>query len=199
MPSEQPAGRTTNSNTGLPGLRAGVTMKPPMMTRTTLKLWFGGGGVLATWLAVSPNHGQPPAASTSALEQPAQAPQATAESLNAQADRLRDRTATLMRPPTRNPFQFKSRRSAEPSGSTVARVEEQAIAPVPVPPLPALKLAGIAHQAGRRTAILSNDGEIYLAGDGDSVAGRYTIIKVDPEAVLMRDESGAERRLVLPQ
>ena len=29
------------------------------MTRTTLKaLWFGGGGVLATWFAVSPNTGR---------------------------------------------------------------------------------------------------------------------------------------------
>ena len=33
-----------------------------MMTRTTLKaLWVGGGGILATWIAVAPNHAVPAA------------------------------------------------------------------------------------------------------------------------------------------
>jgi hypothetical protein len=48
-------------------------------------------------------------------------------------------------------------------------------------------------------AIVTGDGQIYVAGEGESVAGRYTVIKVDPEAVLLRDAEGQEQRLILPQ
>jgi hypothetical protein len=40
---------------------------------------------------------------------------------------------------------------------------------------------------------------VYLVGEGDSVAGRYTVVTIDPEAVLLRDAAGVEQRLVLPQ
>ena len=50
-----------------------------------------------------------------------------------------------------------------------------------------LKLSGIAQKAGKRTAIISGDGQVYLVGEGDSVAGRYTVVTIDPEAVLLRD------------
>ena len=66
-----------------------------MMTRTTLKaLWVGGGGILATWLAVSPNHGVPATPPAAAVRRPASAAEPTAEELNVQAARLRDRTAS---------------------------------------------------------------------------------------------------------
>ena len=67
MLSEQPAGRTGNTNTGLPAAPRGgsavLRMKVEMTTRSTLKaLWVGGRRVLATWLAVAPNPGPPAAA-----------------------------------------------------------------------------------------------------------------------------------------
>jgi hypothetical protein len=174
-----------------------------VMTRTTLKaLWVGGGGVLATWLAVSPN-GVPTTSPATADRRPASASGPTAEELNAQATRLRNRTTALaLRPSTRNPFKFSSPKSvARSSGGREPAVQSPATTPqIPVAPLgPVPRLSGIARKAGARTAIISVGEQIYLAGEGDSVAGRFTVVTVDPEAVLLRDDAGAEQRLVLPQ
>ena len=172
-----------------------------MMTRTTLKaLWFGGGTVLATWLAVSPNQGVRPASPALSSQPPTAATQPSAEHLNAQAERLRERTAAAgLRESTRNPFQFTSK----PAGSGV--VPDQVIQPmvmtppIPAPPPPMLTLAGVAQKAGKRTAIINSNGQIYLAGEGDSFGGHFTVIKIDPSTVLIRDDAGAEQRLILPQ
>ena len=73
-------------------------------------------------------------------------------------------------------------------------------APMPVmPPPPMLTLSGVAQKAGKRMAIISSGGQIYLAGEGATFAGRFTVIKIDPSTVLIRDDAGAEQRLVLPQ
>jgi hypothetical protein len=174
------------------------------MTRTTLRaLWFGGGGILATWLAVSPDQGVPTTSPAAAVRRPASASGPTADELNAQAARLRERTeAVTLRPSTRNPFRFSSPKSAARSSTPRERAAQSAAiegAMPAAPPAPALKLSGIARKAGTRTAILSGDGQVYLVGVGDSVAGRYTVVTIDPEAVLLRDAAGVEQRLVLPQ
>ncbi|HEY0284374.1 MAG TPA: hypothetical protein VGC23_03230 [Vicinamibacterales bacterium] len=175
-----------------------------MMTRSTLKaLWFGGGGIVATWLAVTPNNGTSTTNPPAAVRRSASANAPTAEELNAQATRLRNRTtAVTLRPSTRNPFRFSSPKSA--ARSSVAReagvqplVTERQIPAAPVGPL--LKLSGLAQNAGKRTAIISVGEQIYLAGEGDPVAGRFTVVTINPEAVLLRDASGTEQRLVLPQ
>jgi hypothetical protein len=169
------------------------------MTRTTLKaLWVGGGGILATWLAVSPNSGVPAASPARGVQSQAFANQP--EELNTQAARLRDRReAPALRPSTRNPFRFNSPRPApQPNRERAVEAAVEPAAPaVPAPPL--LTLSGVAQTAGKRTAIIIGNGQIYLVGEGDSVAGLYTVAKVDPEAVLLRDASGAEQRLILPQ
>lgn len=172
-----------------------------MMTRTTLKaLWFGGGGILATWLAVSPNHGVPASSQATSVAQPSASAAPNAEQLTAQADRLRERTAAAgLRETTRNPFQF-TRRS---SGARASQPDVQPMSALPAlpmaPPPPELTLSGVAERAGKRTAIISSGSQIYLASEGDSVAGRYTIVKIDPSTVLVRDADGAERRVSLPQ
>ena len=171
------------------------------MTRTTLKaLWFGGGGILATWLAVSPNTAVSTTPAATAVRRPAPQKEPTADELNSLAARLRKRSeAVAPTPSTRNPFRYRSKSSA-----TKVRRENSApsifVAPIPVaPPGPVLKLSGVAQKAGKRTAILSGDGQVYLVGEGDSVTGRYTVVTIDPEAVLLRDAAGVEQRLVLPQ
>jgi hypothetical protein len=173
------------------------------MTRTTFKaLWVGGGGVLATWLAVSPT-GVPTTSPATADRRPASASGPTAEELNAQATRLRNRTAAVtLRPSTRNPFKFSSPKSvARSSAGREPAVQSPAIASqIPAAAVgPAPRLSGIARKAGTRTAIISVGEQIYLAGEGDSVAGRFTVVTIDPEAVLLRDDAGVEQRLVLPQ
>ena len=173
-----------------------------MMTRTTLKaLWFGGGGILATWLAVTPNSGTPAASQPAEARRSASATQVTAQELSAQAARLRERTAEVtLRPSTRNPFRFSPPKPAVRSGSQDV-LQPETVEPA-VPPAvmgSTLTLSGLAQNAGRRTAIISGNGQIYLAGEGDSVAGRFIVITIDPEAVLLRESTGAEQRLVLPQ
>ena len=175
-----------------------------MMTRTTLKaLWVGGGGILATWIAVSPNQVVPTTTQQTAVRRPAPAAEPTAEDLNAQATRLRDRSAVVrLRPSTRNPFRYGSTKSSAPQGVSRDRaVAPTTIAPaIPaVPTGPVLKLSGVAQKDGKRTAIIASDTQVYIVGEGDSLAGRYTVIKVDPEAVLLRDAAGVEQRLILPQ
>jgi len=169
------------------------------MTRTTLKaLWVGGGGILATWLAVSPNNGVP--ATSPVTDVRRQALASAPEELNTQVVRLRERRdEARLRESTRNPFRFSSPKPAPQS--TRERVFDAVAQPVePVtPPPPMLTLSGVAQQAGKRTAIISGAGQIYLVGEGDSVAGLYTVVKVDAEAVLLRDAAGAEQRLILPQ
>jgi hypothetical protein len=175
-----------------------------MMTRTTLKaLWVGGGGILATWLAVSPNHRaaatQPAAAARRAA---ASSSESAAEDFTTQATRLRERsTVATLRPSTRDPFRYRAPKPAPRSAAPHEGAAQPApMEPViPTPPSAVLRLSGVAQKAGKRTAIIAGEGQIYLVAEGDSVAGRYTVVKIDPEAVLLRDESGVEQRLVLPQ
>jgi hypothetical protein len=173
------------------------------MTKTTLKaLWVGGGGVLATWLAVTPNQGVPTS------EAPAPRPKAIsdprADMLSAQAEKLRARAnAAGLRPSTRDPFRFaaanRPARAGRP-GNVVAEPSAAAVAPTPPPP--SLTLSGIAEKntpdGVQRTAVITADGQIYLVKNGDSVAGLYTVATIEPDAVVLRDLAGAaDLRLIL--
>jgi hypothetical protein len=173
------------------------------MTKTTLKaLYVGGGGLLATWLAVTPNQGGPTSLNPAA-QQPVVSRELSAQDLNSQVARLRARTASgVLRPSKRNPFRFSSSKSVESAGSRVgSSVVPAVVEPsVPVAP-PPFTLSGVTEKnttAGpRRTAVISHAAQIYLVGEGDSVAGLYTVVAIDAEAVLLRDASGTELRLVL--
>ena len=171
------------------------------MTRTTLKaLWFGGGGIVATWLAVSPNPGVARVSPASTVERPS-APNAL-EELSAQSTRLRERRgAATPNEPTRNPFRFKAPKpapQAEPQRDRQIPAHLDSALPI-APPPPPLTLSGVAQQSGKRTAIITGSGQLYLVAEGDTVAGRYVVVTVDPEAVLLRDADGAEQRLALPR
>ena len=171
-----------------------------MMTRTTLKaLWFGGGGILATWFAVSPNTAVGPVSPPHSVQ--ASAPKAF-EELSAQSTRLRDRRAAAKpHEATRNPFRFNTPRPVTPpAAQRDLEAPPRMESPMPVtPPPPPLTLSGIAQKSGKRTAIITGAGQLYLVAEGDSVAGLYTVVQVDPEAVLLRDAAGTEQRLLLPR
>src|SRR5688572_24711293 len=157
-------------------------MGTAVMTRTTLKaLWLGGGGILATWIAVSPNNGVQTTQPPTAVRRPASQNEPTAEELNSLTARLRNRTgAVAPNPATRNPFRYRSPKSPAAGVPRESSPPLTVIAPpTPVAPAgPALKLSGVAQKAGKRTAILSGDGQIYLAAEGDSVAGHYTVVTI---------------------
>ena len=171
------------------------------MTKSTFKvLWLGGGGLLATWFAVTPSD-TPGKARITVAEHPAAIHEVTADNLLAQEARLREHAGGVpLDSSTRNPFLFGSKKAADasqPSGATPA-----AVAPAAPPPVqPSLNLAGMAErqtpQGVKRTAIISGDGQLYLVTEGEMVAGRYRVITVDSDAVTLRDEGGTELRLVL--
>ena len=171
-----------------------------MMTRTTLKaLWFGGGGVLATWFAVAPNTAVAPLSAPRTVQ--ASAPKAF-EELSVQSTHLRERRAAATpHQTTRNPFRFNTPRPVTPPA---ARRNLEAVpqvdAPTPAtPPQPLLTLSGMAQKSGKRTAIITGAGQLYLVAEGDIVAGLYTVVQIEPEAVVLRDAAGTEQRLLLPR
>ena len=205
MLSGQPAGRTTNTSTALHTHRRGEHAcydESDVITRTTLKaLWVGGGGAIATWLAVAPAE-TPPAAAPSPTVRAVES--SNEDDLNAQAERLRARSSTAtLEPSKRNPFRFNaarpSERAGERSGLPIALPPAQAMPAVPLPP--PLRLAGVTESKVadgiQRMAVLTGSGQIYLAKVGERVGGQFTVVAVEPEAAVLRDETGAESRLLL--
>jgi len=179
-----------------------------VVTRQVLKTLSLGGGALATWLAVVAPHGslQPSAPAAVPVQAVTRAPK-TAD-FDAQAERLLARTrAVTQRASTRNPFRFSAPKSTAPAGLAGTRPGSAVVpaagqSPVPAaPPPPPLTLSGIAEKntptGVRRTAVISGDGQLYLVGVGQAVAGLYTVVSIHPEAVVLRDATGFELRLVL--
>jgi hypothetical protein len=173
-----------------------------VITKTTVKALIAGGGVLATWLAVGPNHSAPVSVAPQA-ERSIATHETTAEEFNAQAKKLREHGGgAQLRPSTRNPFRFgTSRRNGPNSGSAMHAPATIAPAEAAAPPTPNFTLAGIAErntpEGRKRTAVITGAGQLYLVTEGEMVGGRYVVVRVDPEAVLLRDQTGAELNLVL--
>jgi hypothetical protein len=171
-------------------------MTPNMMTKWTLNALLAGGGLLATWFAVTPpapeSHG-----STPALTQTSNTVlQLTADDLNIQETRLREHLAGVpLRPSARNPFRF--------GAVSPSKVPHESVLPAAavVTPSPfggvVLSLSGIFNDNGTRTAIVTGDRQLYLVKQGELVAGRYEVVAVDANAVTLRTDSGTEVRLSL--
>jgi hypothetical protein len=176
-----------------------------VITKSTLKAVIAGGGVLATWFAVGPNQGAP-APVAAPVERAAAAHETAANDLSVLAKKLRERgNAGALRASTRNPFRFGTGKTPPPSAhvSGSSMPPPATIAPsVPMaPPAPSYTLSGIAErntpEGRKRTAVISGAGQLYLVGEGEMVAGRYLVVRVDPEGVVLRDQTGTELSLVL--
>jgi hypothetical protein len=92
----------------------------------------------------------------------------------------------------RDVFRFvepEQRRAAPPPRTTAAPP------PAPEPQLP--KLSGLVRRNGRLLAAFSVNGEVVLAGQGDSAAG-VAVLEVSEEGVLVRLPDGREERLRVP-
>jgi hypothetical protein len=171
-----------------------------VITKTTVKTIIAGGGVLATWFAVGPTHSThqsvpAPTVRSAAIQE------GTADELNAQARKLRDQVgAARLRPSTRNPFRFGSPRLSTTSKSH-AEPAPAAIVPEPAIVRPQFSLSGVAArntpQGPKRTAVITGSGQLYVVTEGEMVGGQFTVVRIDPEAVLLRDAAGAEITLTL--
>jgi hypothetical protein len=170
-----------------------------IMSRTRAAAYLVGGILLAAWLAsaagvtMRPRPIPLPRRSAEAIQL-----DAVASNVQSQASRLQERLAVAppLQTPSRNPFRFVER--------------EAAVAPPPkpvttIPPFvekliaePDLVLLGVAEEGSVRTAMIGSGDDLVMAGEGQTVVGRYRVSKVAPDAVELIDlGTGATRRLFL--
>ena len=161
------------------------------------------GGALAAWLAgaATSNHVIP----SVPVHRPATIEQRGAE-LAGEIERLHERLAPSAAPsaPGRNLFAFHA--------APVRPVPTVPVLPVPRPALseaapaplaqPALKLAGIAEDAGAdgpiRIAFISGEGQLFMVKEGEPLTLRYRVAKISADVVELTDViDNSVRRLAL--
>jgi hypothetical protein len=146
------------------------------------------GGALAAWLATASTSGTRQLAPI----QPARVPPVdkSGAELAAEIGRLHDRLRPTTAPaaPARDLFEFSAARIPRAGAAEPLAV---IAAPVPVPQAPRFSLIGVAEDGGVRTAIVSGPGDVFLVKEGDRVADRYIVVRVDADAVELTDISVA--------
>lgn len=115
--------------------------------------------------------------------------------------RLTPAAATPVPPPVvlsglRDVFRFSDDREGG-FGPVPPLVAAAPLAPVPATPEPGPRLVGLVRRSDRLIAALALEGEVVLAGPGES-AGDITVVSVGEEAVRIRRGDGSESTLVLP-
>ena len=166
---------------------------------------FVGGGAFAAWLSAAITPGRP----VVPLEVIAPAPiDASGAALAGEIARLRERLRPDPRPSehARNPFAFQTARPAATISGPAANDATVAAAPVDLPRL-RLTLAGIAEDPSPdgggsvRTAIITGNGQLFLAKDGDTVADRgveYRVGNISADSAELIDlRDNTTRRLTL--
>ena len=168
------------------------------MSPTRAAAYLGGGMLLAAWLASAAGVGLrsiPPVASPS-LE--ALQLDALASDVQSQASRLRQRLATAPAPRAtiRNPFEFVT---LQPSPAVSIRPPAVVAHPVvDIAPEPNLVLIGLAEDGSTRTAMIESGDELVMATEGQTIVGRYRVVKVGADAIELVDlVTGTTRRLFL--
>lgn len=159
------------------------------------------GGALAAWLAAAATSGTRDSAAPLKIETPAI--DTRGAELASEIRRLHERLHpdATPREPGRNLFAF-----GAPTAS-VSRPEPNATfvtePPAAAPAAPILRLSGLAEDRDAdgsivRTAIISAEGQLFLAKEGDLVTSRYRIAKISADVVELTDLlDNASVRLVL--
>jgi hypothetical protein len=85
----------------------------------------------------------------------------------------------------RNPFEF----AAAPARATPAQTAAAAAAPQPPPPPPVtLKPMGYSEgKGGVKEAMVSDEDQVFVVHEGDSVGTRYKVIKITPTVITVED------------
>ena len=97
-------------------------------------------------------------------------------------------------PVGRDPFSFQSPTAPQPTASAAPQAAAQAPAP-PAPPPPApLKAVGYSDMPGGvREAYVSYEDQVYSVQEGDTIAGKFKVLKVSPTQVEVEDASSKEK------
>jgi Tfp pilus assembly protein PilP len=172
-----------------------------MNMKRTVTIALGGAALLA-WLAgaATSNHSIPPVVVTKSAPIEVRGAELANEIARLQ-ERLRP--GATPRQPGRNLFAFRA----------IAAPPAPMVAPAPLrpalseslplaPALPALKLAGVAEDAGAegpiRTAIISGEGQLYMVKEGENVTPRYRVARISADVVELLDViDNSTRRLAL--
>lgn len=180
--------------------------------RGVLLAIVGGGAILLTTVLMS--RGEDPAAARSrpATRSRARASQSDETKLGDVRLELLRRTPVTLEEPDRNPFRFEARAApappGEPSGgggaSRTVVPSPQAVAPAgppPPPPLPPIPLRFIGlvdapSQAGRVAILSDGKGNVFYGKEGDTIEGRYRMLRVAPEAVELAYVDGRGRQSI---
>ena len=122
--------------------------------------------------------------------------------VQSQASRLRQRLASApaLQAPGRNPFTFAEREDARAAASALSpRISDPTAAATTLPlPEPELVLIGVAQEGETRTAMMQSGDELLMAAEGETLGGRYRVVKVGAQGVELVDlGTGATRRLFL--
>jgi len=99
----------------------------------------------------------------------------------------------------RNIFEYGSQPAvARPRALQAATTTEQP-APPPPPPPPPLRFYGFAEgsRGGPRRVLLTDGEGVFVARQGDTIAGRYRVLAVTERSVELEEVAG-ERRWVIP-
>ena len=124
-----------------------------------------------------------------------------------QAEKLRERLNKPPLPrPGRNPFVYGARVAPRrSSGDRADQAEMPAAAPVAMPaapPLPVIKLSGIATDVKDGvtvlTAILNDNGSMVFAKAGDKLSNGSSVVSVDELSVTIIDADGVTQTIRLP-
>src|SRR3954467_1245494 len=166
------------------------------MKPTRAAAFLGGGTLLAAWLASAAGVRTPSILPVPERTTEAQQLDALTSGVQSQALRLRQRlsAAPAPHPTMRNPFEF----GLQPRVVAETKSVDSPPPGVEAPPEPNLVLIGLAEEDSTRTAMIGWGEELVMASEGQTVAGRYRVAKVSPEAIELLDlVTGTTRRLFL--
>lgn len=111
--------------------------------------------------------------------------------------------------PGRNPFRFEARSTPAPTGAavpprTVSSVPAPITSPAPPtgpagpPPIP-LKFIGLVEapsQVGRVAMLSDGRGNVFYGKEGDTIEGRYRMVKIDRELIELSYVDGRGRQTI---
>jgi len=145
-----------------------------------------GGGALVAWLASAGPSGTRPIEPLRPSR--ADAIDMKGEELAAEIARLHSRLHPTSAPeqPERNLFDFGSHAVHTAPAAPVATEPAPAPAPI-VPPPPPIRLVGMAEDGGVRTAIISGSGQLFFVKEGERLADRYDVARIDSDGVDLVD------------
>jgi hypothetical protein len=119
------------------------------------------------------------------------------------------RTPGTLEEPGRNPFRFEARSTPAATAAavpprTASSVPARIATPAPLagpagpPPIP-LKFIGLVEapsQAGRVAMLSDGRGNVFYGKEGDTIEGRYRMVKIDPELIELAYVDGRGRQTI---